>query len=84
MYARTRPEPAFATQKQTRKILLKNRPEKAVHKRRPHSGGRGLVQCGHFTDNEGGGSSEAESALFGVKNFEFFKIYGVSARTRGS
>jgi len=23
------------------------------------------------------------SALFGVKNFGFFKIYGVSARTRG-
>jgi len=23
------------------------------------------------------------SALFGAKNFKFFKIYGVSARTRG-
>jgi len=23
------------------------------------------------------------SALFGAKNFEFFEIYGVSARTRG-
>jgi len=33
-------------------------------------------------DKEEGGSSDAPSALFGAKNIGFFKIYGVSVRTR--
>jgi len=54
-----------------------------VHERRPQSGGRGFVQCGHFADKEGRGVLQMRtSALFGAKNFGFFKIYGVSARLR--
>jgi len=41
---------------------------------------RRVVQCGHFSDKEN--SADEESALFGAKHFGFFKIYGVSARTR--
>jgi len=41
----------------------------AVHNRHPQSGERGLVL------------QMRTSALFGVKNFGFFEIYGESART---
>jgi len=55
-----------------------------VHKGRPHSGGEGYVQCRHLADKGGGGVLQIRtSALFDVKNFRFFKIYGVPARTRG-
>jgi len=50
----------------------------AVHKRCPQSE---VVQCGHFT-NKGGVFQMWTSALFGEKIIGFFKIYGVSARTR--
>jgi len=43
----------------------------------------GFVQCGHFSDKGGGGLQMRMSALFDAKNFGFFEIYGVSARTRG-
>jgi len=33
--------------------------------------------CGHGE----GGSSDADVRIFGTKNFGFFEIYGVSART---
>jgi len=52
-----------------------------TNKGRPQSVARRFVQCGHFSDKVGGGSSEVDSALFGAKNFKFFEIYGVSART---
>jgi len=51
--------------------------KEAVLKRRPQSGGRGLVQCG-----QGAVIQMRTSALFGAKNFGFFEINGVSARTR--
>jgi len=43
---------------------------------------RGFVQCGHFSDKEGGGSSDADIRTFWRKTFEFFEIYEESARTR--
>jgi len=49
-----------------------------VHKRRPQSGE--FVQCGHFADKEF--LQMRTSARFGAKNFRFFEVYGVSARTR--
>jgi len=50
----------------------------AIHKRRAQSGGC-LVRT-FF--GKGEGFLYAESALFGAKNFRFFEIYGVFARTR--
>jgi len=45
----------------------------AVHNRRPNSRGRGwFVQCGHFTDKEGGVIQMRTSALFSAKIFGFF------------
>jgi len=41
----------------------------------------GVVQCGHFADK--GDSSNADVRIFWRKNFGFFEIYDVSARTRG-
>jgi len=41
--------------------------------------GRGFVQC----EQEERGFQMRTSTLFVVKNFGFFEIYGVSARTRG-
>jgi len=52
-----------------------------VHKTCPQSGGRGFVHCGHFSDK--GILQMRTSVLFGTKNFRFFVIYLVSARTRG-
>jgi len=49
----------------------------AVHKIHP---GGVFVQYGHFSDT--GGPQMRTSALFSAKNFAFFKIYGVSTRTR--
>jgi len=46
----------------------------------------GFVQCVHFADKGGGSCGHPQmrtSALFGLKNFEFFEIYDVSARIRG-
>jgi len=43
--------------------------------------GRGFVQCRHFSDKEG--SSDADVRTFFCKKFRFFKIYGVSLRSRG-
>jgi len=43
-------------------------------------GGRGLSSADVFRAK---GKEMRTFALFGVKNFVFFKIYGVSARTRG-
>jgi len=43
---------------------------------------KGVVQCGHFTDKEGGVLKMWKSAFSGAKNFKFFEIYGVFARTR--
>jgi len=51
-----------------------------VHKRRPHSGGKWFVQCGHFAIKEI--TSDADSAFLLQKNFGFFEIYSVPARTR--
>jgi len=42
-----------------------------------------FVQCGHFADKEGGSPSDADVRTFCTKNFGFFEIYGVFARTRG-
>jgi len=47
-------------------------------------GGRGFVMCGHFADKGqlvkcGHFLYLRTSALFGEKNIEFFKIYGVTA-----
>jgi len=58
-----------------------------VRKRRPQSGWggvEGLSSVDIFRKRrEGKILQMRKSALFGVKNFEFFEIYGVSARTRG-
>jgi len=51
----------------------------ALHKGHPHSGGS--VQCGHLADK--GVSSDADVRIFGAKNSEYFKIYGVPARKTG-
>jgi len=53
-----------------------------VYKRRLLSRERSFVQCKYFADK---GKEEFFRciALFGVKNYEFLKIHGVSARTRG-
>jgi len=48
----------------------------AVHKGRPHSWGRGFIQCGQ------GGFFRCGRPHCAAKNSWFFKIYGVSARTR--
>jgi len=58
-------------------------PLRAVLKRRPQSGGKGFVQCGHFADKGNGVLQMRTFAHFGAKNFKFFEIYGVSARKRG-
>jgi len=44
---------------------------------------RRFVQCGHFADKGGGGSSDANVHTFGAKNLGFFKIYGVSSTEGG-
>jgi len=49
----------------------------AVHKGRPHSGGRGFVECGHFADKERGVLQMRTSALFDAKNFGFLEILSV-------
>jgi len=51
---------------------------RAVHKRRPQSGG---FQYRYFVDKNGG--LQMRTALFGANTFGFFEIYGVPARTRG-
>jgi len=43
-----------------------------VHKRRPQSGRRGFVQCGHFSDK--GALQMWTSELFGAKILEFSKF----------
>jgi len=43
-------------------------------------GEEGFGQCRHFVDK--GVLQMQTPALFGAKNIEFFKIYGVSTRTR--
>jgi len=45
--------------------------------------GSGFWPVRTFFGQGGGGSSDANTALFGAKNFGFFEIYDVSARTRG-
>jgi len=42
--------------------------------------GEGYAQCGQ---EKMGVNQARTSALFGVKNYEFLKIYGVSARAKG-
>jgi len=44
---------------------------------------QGVVQCGHFAEKEGYGSSDATHALFDAKDFGYFEIYGVFAQTCG-
>jgi len=47
-------------------------------------GREGIFQCGYFADKEGGGSSDENICTLFCKNkIGFFKIYSVSARTRG-
>jgi len=54
----------------------------AVYNGRPQSGGgEGLFSANILRTR--GVLQMRTSALFGAKNFRFFKIYGVSARTRG-
>jgi len=50
--------------------------------KRPSAVGEALSKYGHFAYEED--SSDADVRIFGVKkNFGFFEIYGVSARTKG-
>jgi len=70
----------------TNKSLIK--PLLKFHKRLPikdvrNQEGLSTVQCGYFADKGEFFFQMWTSALFGAKNFEFFKIYGVSTRTRG-
>jgi len=60
----------------------------AVHKRRLQSREMEVVHsarslCELFAEKGGGGIQMQTFALFGIKIFGFFEIYGVSARTRG-
>jgi len=57
-----------------KKKLKKKRKKKKKKKKKKKSNGGG---------GGGGGLQMRTSALFGAKNFGFFEIYGVSARTRG-
>jgi len=53
----------------------------AIHKRRPQS--RGVCPVRTICEQGREGILQMRtSVLFGSKTFEFFKIYGVSARTR--
>jgi len=54
-----------------------------VHKRRPQSGGGGLYSADILQARREGILQMQTFALFGVKNFGFFEIYGVPGRTRG-
>jgi len=54
----------------------------AVHTERPQSGGRSLSSADFFRTRKEEVLQMRTSALFGVKNFRFFEIYGVFARTR--
>jgi len=44
--------------------------------------GRGVCPAQTFF-GQGGSSAARSSALFGAKNFGYFEIYSVSARTKG-
>jgi len=44
-------------------LTLNNKRLEAVRKRRPRSGGRGFIQCGHFSDK--GVLQVCTAALFG-------------------
>jgi len=55
---------------------------RAVHKRRPQSGGKGFVQCEHFADNMGGGSSDADVCAFRRKK-TFLNIWCSTRRREG-
>jgi len=55
----------------------------AIHKRRPQSGRRRVIQCGYFSVKRGKRFQNRTSALFGAKYYGFFEICGVSARKRG-
>jgi len=63
----------------TKRVLVEKH-IRGRHKRRPKSG-KGVCPVWTFFGQEGGLQMRT-SALFGAKFFGFFKIYGVSARTR--
>jgi len=67
----------FRNEKKNRTVCLG-----AVHKRRSQ-GGRELSSADILRTREEGVLQMRTSALFGAKTFEFFEIYGVSARIRG-
>jgi len=62
-------------------VKIFHTPPPLKHVRSQEEGG--FVHCEHFTNKGEGVLQEQTSALFGTKNIGFFKIYGVSARTRG-